>query len=294
MRKILVLGAAGKTGFAFLQCLAHSDAFYIESVIRDSKKIDRVDAFSDKVTCFEYANESALSSAMKDTDILYLALPRNDDEVKHATVIISLAKQYAVSHIIYISAMYDEQQTSVFSHSKKIIETMMQSIGCSYAIIRPNFFMSRFTYLPAVVCGDELQLISAVTHDSVVTFIDVDDIALFAVKSIAEPSMHNIVATLTGSQAYSMSDSVKSLSHYLHKNIVYVREDAAVYARRLAQSGYTPQRITQQLETFDLWSQGACEVYCSDYYDYMGQATSSFSSYIKRNLSHLNIWSSQV
>ena len=290
MRKILVLGAAGKTGFAFLQCLAHSDAFYIESVIRDRKKIERVGAFSDTVTCFEYANESALSGAMKDTDILYLALPRNDDEVKHATAIISLAKQCGVSHIIYISAMYDEHQASVFSHSKKIIETMIQSIGCSYTIIRPNFFMSRFTYLPAVVCGDELQLISAVTHDSVVTFIDVDDIALFALKSIAEPSMHNIVATLTGSQAYSMSDCVKHLSHYLHKNIVYLREDAAVYARRLTQSGYTPQRIRQQLETFDLWSQGACEVYCSDYYDYMGQATSSFSSYIKRNLSSLESW----
>tara|TARA_B100001093_G_scaffold505097_1_gene561909 strand:+ start:19516 stop:19950 length:435 start_codon:yes stop_codon:yes gene_type:complete len=144
------------------------------------------------------------------------------------------------------------------------------------------------------VCGDELQLISAVTHDSVVTFIDVDDIALFAVKSIEESSMHNVIVTLTGSQAYSMSDCVKQLSHYLHKNIVYVREDPAVYARRLTQSGYTPQRITQQLETFDLWSQGECEVYSSDYYHYMGQATSSFSSYIKRNLSHLNMWSSQV
>ena len=102
--------------------------------------------------------------------------------------------------------------------------------------------------------------------------------------------MHNIVVTLTGSQAYSMSDCVKQLSSYLHKNIVYIREDAAVYARRLTQSGYTPQRITQQLETFDLWTQGDCEVYCSDYYDHMGQAISSFSSYIKRNLSSLESW----
>lgn len=290
MRKIVVLGAAGKTALAFLQRLSASQLFFIESVIRDPEKIDRVRPYSDRISCFEYADYEALITSMKEASVLYLALPRNDDEVDNAKRILAVAKECNIGHIIYISALYNENQDSAFSSSKKIIESMIRSLGCSYTIIRPNFFMSRFTYLPRMISSDQLQLIATVSHNSSVTFIDVDDIAQFAVKSINDQAMHNIIAQLTGSRAYSMNECVNTLSEHLNKTIVYIREDHKCYTRRLLEAGYTPKRIEQQLETFDLWSQGDCEIYDSDYYDYMGFTTSTFSSYIERNKSYLSSW----
>lgn len=291
MKKILILGAAGKTGMAFLRKAAQSNDFFIESVIRDENKHSMVDKLSSKVSCFDYIDDLALERSVRNTDILYLALPRNDDEIQYAERILQKARQCHVTHIIYLSTIYNKEKAKSFSHSKKTIENIIKDIGCTYTILKPNFFMSRFMYLPKDLLNNQINLVSTVSKHSAVTFIDVVDIAQFAFQSISNKKMHNIEAVLTGSTAYSINEITQQLSNALGTSIIHTQEDEDRYSQRLKRLGYSALRITQQIQTFRLWREGQCELYSPDFTRFMGHPTSDFPSYIKRNINTLQHWS---
>jgi len=146
MKRILITGATGNTGFETIRFLSENNSS--TQIIAGVRNIDRA---NNKLTGFpalgfvefDFENESTFDEALKNTDTVFLLRPPHISDVKKYFVpLIEKMKEKQVSEVIFLSVQ-EAEKSKVIPHNK--IERLIAESGLSYIFIRPGYFMQNLT-----------------------------------------------------------------------------------------------------------------------------------------------------
>lgn len=194
---ILVTGATGQQGGAVARHLLKS-GWKVRAVTRDVNKpsAEELKKLGAEITGGNMNSADDLRKAMKGVYGVFSV--QNfwehgyDGELLQGKNVADAAKSEGVKHILYSSVGGAERQTKLPHFDVKFeIEKYIKSLGITYTIIRPVFFMDNMSgwNKPAEENG-KLTLTMALKPDTKLQMIAVDDIGAFAAIIFDNPTKY--------------------------------------------------------------------------------------------------------
>jgi len=146
MKRILITGATGNTGFETIRFLFENNSS--NKIIAGVRKISRAKKiFSDfpelNFVEFDFEDENTFENALKNIDTVFLLRPPHISDVKKYFVpLIEKMKEKQVSEVVFLSVQEAEKST-IIPHNK--VERLIADSGISYIFLRPGYFMQNLT-----------------------------------------------------------------------------------------------------------------------------------------------------
>lgn len=187
MKKILVIGATGKQGYAVVQALLEKE--YSVRAFTRNKENERLKALdSERLEIFEgdLNSQSDLRNAMSDVDGVYSVQPINRDDVQvelqQGRNIMKSAKAKGIEHIVYSTAGgVNRDRTGPHFEILAQLENELTDSGLHYTLVKPSFFMDNFL---RIVQKEE-------NHLYIPEFISLDiPFAMISTRDIAQIALH--------------------------------------------------------------------------------------------------------
>ncbi|KAK7215757.1 hypothetical protein V2G26_003760 [Clonostachys chloroleuca] len=208
---VFVCGVTGVQGGALARELL-AKGVSVHSLSRDleSDKSKAIKSLGVKLWHGDFDNEEALKTAIAGTQALYLNLvPNFSDpagELRQATLMIRIAKESGVSHLVQGSGIgFDLLQQSVadqpdspiaaMAQSKLGIEAEVRNAGFqTFTILRPGTFMTNFLapfvdHYPGL--AENGRWIAPVSPETALPIVDPKTIGIFASAAILDPARFN-------------------------------------------------------------------------------------------------------
>jgi uncharacterized protein YbjT (DUF2867 family) len=213
-----------------------------------------------------------------------MARPGDNESDKAAAPFIDAAKQEGIAHIVNLTAMGVEEDSSFML---RVLENHLEASGIPYTHLRPNWFMQNFDSGPMFADIRATGALHLPAADAKLSFIDVRDIAAVALEALTGSRHLEKAYTLTGGGALDHFEAVRLISHVAGRTISYVpiSEEAAISG--LAKSGVNEGHIRRWAEFFEKVRQGRCAPVTRDVENILGRPPISFSQYAQ---DHADVW----
>lgn len=210
MSKILILGASGQVGSALAQRLSAQGH-------NVSKATSKAVTAADQVH-INLATGEGLASAFQGVEKAFFMAPpgyTNQDELLGPAF--EQAKQQGVKKIVLMTAMGADADPSA---PMRKAEILLENLGITYNIIRPNWFMQNFNtfWIHGILSQQKILLPVGQAKGS---FIDARDIAAVAAALLVNADFDNQAFNLTGGEALDHDQVAEILSEVTGKKIVY-------------------------------------------------------------------------
>ena len=228
MSDILVIGGTGKIGSSLVSELKEKGADF-SLLVRDPAKMAKLD--NEGVNCIggDYSDNLSLDQAMKGVNKLFLLVAPHINMGEHEESIINSAVKNGVHHILKISAIASDSDSSTNlgqSHHKS--EEMIKSSGVNYTILRPHSFMQNM--LMNIGTIKEQGMIYSTLGQSAIPMIDVRDIATASANILLNPEPYNQrTITITGPESLSQDQAAVIIGETIGKDVnhMHVPDEAA-------------------------------------------------------------------
>lgn len=269
---ILILGATGTVGSAIVNELQQENKpFWVG--VRNAQKLNTLPQ-----RIIDYSNLSSFHSALKGIKGLFMVAPSFShgkiEKAFHA--LIEEAKNQAVEHIVYLSALGAEQNPE---SSHRQIELMIEASGINFTFLRPNFFMQNFTTFERA--NLENGIIYLPTGDGKASYIDVMDIAKVFSKVILNPQHYNKAYALTGEEALSSKEIAAIFSKVLGKEVQHIDPSDEEYLATLRQHGLDEAGAQINLFLYSFIKNGFVAAVSPTVREITGQTASQFEEFAK-------------
>ncbi|MCY6991663.1 NmrA family NAD(P)-binding protein [Staphylococcus argensis] len=215
MKKILVIGATGKQGYAVVQALLERE--YSVRAFTRNKENERLKALdSERLDIFEGDLNSAddLRDAMSDVDGVYSVQPIHRDDVQvelqQGRNIMKSAKAQGIEHIVYSTAGgVNRDRTGPHFEILAQLENELADSGLHYTLVKPSFFMDNF--LRIVQKEDEhLYIPEFITPNIPFAMISTRDIAQIAMHVFEHPQQYDGQSLEIASDKRTLNDIVST------------------------------------------------------------------------------------
>ncbi|WP_409417202.1 NAD(P)H-binding protein [Flavobacterium sp. PS2] len=202
-KKILILGATGKTG---------------RRVVERLKKITNVEtrlgSRNEKIS-FDWENPESWADVIKDIDSVYitfqpdLAIPSAEDTIRRFT---KLAVQNGVQKMVLLSGRGEKEA--------QICEEIVKTTAKHWTIIRASWFNQNFSesfFLEPILSG----VVALPRAETLEPFTDADDIADVVVESLLHDIHNGQTYELTGPQLLTFEQAVAEIAKATNRNITF-------------------------------------------------------------------------
>lgn len=271
--RISVIGSSGKTGKRVFSKLKQIN-------------VDAVPASRSSEVPFDWYDQSTWKNALHNTDKAYitfqpdLAIP---EALEIITSFVNLAKECGLQKFVLLSGRGEPEAQAC--------ENVVISSGLEYTILRCSFFMQNFSegmWLDAITSGE--FIVPKVNAKE--PFVDADDIAEVAVKSLLEDKHNSKVYELTGPELLSFREVTTKISQGIRHEIRFAEVELSEYESML-RSYEVPEEVVS-LITY-LFSQvldGRNESVQNAIPTVLGRPATSFEEYVNKTISQ-GIWTTQ-
>ncbi|MCB0746570.1 MAG: NmrA family NAD(P)-binding protein [Ignavibacteriales bacterium] len=242
---ILIIGASGSIGLEVANRLIEKEK-HVRIAVRDPEKAKKLKLNNSDFVHFEYTKEETFKPAFEKVKKILLVSPPSFLNIhKQVNKAIDDAIKEKVKLIVNISAMGTENDTK---DPMCIIENHIINSGIDYVLLRPNCYMQNFKDLFRDFIKDDDE-ISAPAEDTKTSFVDLRDVADFAVQALLKANLKNKSYTLTGSQALNMHVISFLFTEALNREINYRKISEEKFKKILQGSGWSQVTIegTMQL-----------------------------------------------
>ncbi|BBX85110.1 NmrA family NAD(P)-binding protein [Mycolicibacterium aubagnense] len=212
---VLVLGGTGRTGSRIGRALI------------DQGAAARTASRSGSATKFDWDDQQTYRPALDGVDRVYLVPPnlrvRFADQV---AAFLETAVDAGVRHITLLSAYGADRAPAVIDLAA-VERLVAECGGITHTILRPAWVMQNFTdeHLPLI--DDSLTVPSGGGAEA---FVDADDIAAVAVRTVLEPAAHDgATYTLTGPAALTFEDVAAVIADVSGRPVKHVDVDQQVW-----------------------------------------------------------------
>ena len=230
---ILVAGATGFLGTEICRQLRAKN-FPVKVLVRstsDPVKTERLTKFGFQVVQGDLLNKENIYKALQGVATVVTTVSSmpfsykpGENDIQHVDEngminLIDASKAVGVNHFIYTSIASSFDLEFPLSNAKRKVEKYLQKSGLIYTILRPCCFMEVWLS-PAVgfdAMNGKVNVCGTGTHP--LSYISLKDVAEFAIESISNTFLKNIVIDLGGPQSISQLDAVKIFEEALQKKI---------------------------------------------------------------------------
>ncbi|KIC00237.1 NmrA family transcriptional regulator [Flavobacterium sp. KMS] len=202
-KKILILGATGKTG---------------RRVVERLKKITnvktRLGSRNEKIP-FDWENPESWAAVIKDIDSVYitfqpdLAIPSAEDTIRRFT---KFAVQNGVQKMVLLSGRGEKEA--------QICEEIVKATAKHWTIVRASWFNQNFSesfFLEPILSG----VVALPRAEALEPFTDADDIADVVVESLLYDIHNGQTYELTGPQLLTFKQAVAEIAKATNRDITF-------------------------------------------------------------------------
>ena len=274
LRRILVIGATGKTGLELVKLLTGHGI-----VVRAATRNPRAAPVQPSVESveFDFERPETFAQAVRGVNAMFLmARPGDNRSDKVAEPLIDAARAEGIELIVNLTAMGVEQDETFMLRR---LERYVEQSGIPFTHLRPNWFMQNFNAGPMygdIMTTGALHLPAA---DARLSFIDVRDIAAVGFAALTETRHARKAYTLTGGEALDHSQVVEKLSRVAGRPIAYVPISEEVARTALASAHVPMENIQRWTEFFRKVRDGLCAPVYKDVEMILGRPPITFDAY---------------
>ncbi|MEM7334858.1 MAG: NmrA family NAD(P)-binding protein [Chloroflexota bacterium] len=238
--KILVTGAGGKTGRAIIRQL---DRAGIEVVAFVRKKRPFPSHISQVLGDLE--SEADLKKAVDGVDKIYLICPNmHPREFEIGKLVVKVAKETAVSHIVYHSVLHPQVEAMPHHWHKMRFEEHLFESNIPFTILQPTAYMQNIQ-LDRVKETAVYQTPYPVTAQ--ISLVHLDDVAEIAAKVLTESGHLGAIYELVGTMPLTQTAVAEAISEAL-KIPVEAKEQSLSEWQNQAQAAQLPKHTIQTLK----------------------------------------------
>jgi uncharacterized protein YbjT (DUF2867 family) len=250
---ILITGASGNVGKAVLQEAIRSGAD-VRAMYRSDK--DAANAPSGcKTVIADYSDKQSLRAAVQGVDAAHVVCSPIPQLVEFESNMLDACKEAGVKHIVLNSALGAGDYTKSFPSWHRKVEDKLKATGMSYTILRLNGFLQNIaTYnAPSIRTQDAFY---AAMGDAKVSYLDVSDIAVVAVKALQGGSHAGKTYELNGPEAISSAELAKRISRVAGRTVTFVDIPESAQRDAMLGMGMPEWQVTAILELQQYYKMG--------------------------------------
>jgi uncharacterized protein YbjT (DUF2867 family) len=282
--RVLVTGATGKVGLEVVRRLLEAGRDVQAATRSPNRAREILDA---EVVEFDFDRAETYDGPIQWADRIFVVPPPFDPRA-YATLssFLDWAVQAGCDHVVVLTAMGVELREDL---ALRRVERLVEATGAAHTFLRPNVYMQNFH--PGFL-GREIREESRFhlpTEASRVSVVDARDVAAVAAHVLtSDAGEHDGRGyTLTGPEALDHEEIARILSEAVGREILYVPEEDASMAERLAELGWPREQVDVVLDFFRSIRDGVRAAVTPDVRNLLGRPAISFRDFAG---SHADAW----
>ncbi len=217
--KVLVTGAAGKTGRAVLAALEGVDGS-VRALVRRSEYCQRLpSAAQGDVVAGDMLDPSALAVASDGVDAVYHIAPNmHPEEERMGELALAAAREAGVRHFVYHSVLHPQLQAMPHHWRKLRVEARVMESGIPFTILQPASYMQNLqTEWSRVRRGAPYRVPYAA--GTRLNWVDLRDVASAAARVLSEGGHEYASYELAGPSAPSQEGVAATMGELLGRQV---------------------------------------------------------------------------
>jgi uncharacterized protein YbjT (DUF2867 family) len=250
---ILITGASGSVGKAVLQEATKKES-KVRAMYRSKEEAAKAPSGCEAVLA-DYADKQSLSKALNGVRSVYVVCSPIPQLVELERNVLDACKQVGVKHVVLNSALGAGDYPKSFPSWHRKVEDKLKGMGLSYSILRPNGFLQNIVAYNAPSIRTQGAFYAAM-GDAKVSYLDVGDIAVVAVKALEGGAHAGKTYELNGPEAISNQELAKRISRVAGRAVNYVDIPESAQREAMLGMGMPDWQVTALLELQQYYKQG--------------------------------------
>jgi uncharacterized protein YbjT (DUF2867 family) len=251
---ILITGASGSVGKAVL----------LEAIIRTKSNIgsmyrSKEEAIKAPTGCkpilADYADKQSLLKALDGVTSVYVVCSPIPQLVELESNMLDACKESGVKHVVLNSALGAGDYGKSFPSWHRKVEDKLKTTRLSFTILRPNGFLQNIVAFNAASIRAQGAFYAAM-GDAKVSYLDIADIAVAAVKALSGGAHAGKTYELNGPEAISNQELAKRISKVAGRTVNFVDIPESAQREAMLGLGMPDWQVTALLELQQYYKQG--------------------------------------
>ncbi|PYT58113.1 MAG: hypothetical protein DMG46_12330, partial [Acidobacteria bacterium] len=250
---ILITGASGSVGKAVLLEAIRRES-KVRAMYRSKEEAAKAPSGCQAVLA-DYADKHSLGKALDGVNFVYVVCSPIPQLVELESNMLVACKQAGVKHVVLNSALGAGDYPKSFPSWHRQVEDKLKSSGMSCTILRPNGFLQNIVTYNAASIRTQGAFYAAM-GDAKVSYLDVGDIAVVAVKALRGGPHSGKTYELNGPEAISNEELAKRISKISGRTVNYVDIPESAQREAMLGMGMPEWQVTALLELQQYYKQG--------------------------------------
>lgn len=229
----------------------------------------------------DFTDAASLDAALRGADKLFL-LAAGADMMQHEANAVDAAKRAGVKHIVKLSVIGAESESTPFGRWHRAGEKKIEASGVPWTFLRPTGFASN-----ALMWVGSLKAQGTVfmpTGDGKLPVVDPKDIAAVAVHALTKPGHEGRSYDLTGPEALSTAEQVQKIGAAVGKSYKFVDVPEAAARDGMLGSGMPAVYVDALLEYLRMVKAGQAATVSTHVEKVTGKKARTFDLWLADNL----------
>jgi uncharacterized protein YbjT (DUF2867 family) len=250
---MLITGSSGSVGKAVLQ-EASRRAPKVRAMYRSKEEAAKAPSGCEAVLA-DYSDKQSLRHALDGVTSVYVVCSPIPQLVELESNMVDACKESGVNHVVLNSALGAGDYGKSFPAWHRKVEDKLKATGMSYTILRPNGFLQNIVAFNAPSIRTQGAFYVAM-GDAQVSYLDVGDIAVVAVKALEGGAHAAKTYELNGPEAISNQELAKRISKVTGRTVNYVDIPESAQRDAMLGLGMPEWQVTALLELQQYYKQG--------------------------------------
>ena len=250
---ILITGASGSVGKVVLQEACRRESS-VRAMYRSKEEAAKAPSGCETVLA-DYSVKQSLRNALNGVTSVYVVCSPIPQLVELESNMLDACKEAGVKHVVLNSALGAGDYAKSFPCWHRKVEDKLKATGMSYTIMRPNGFLQNIVAYNASSIRAQGAFYVAM-GDAKVSYLDVGDIAVVAVRALAGGAHAGKTYELNGPEAISNQELAKRISKAAGRTVNYVDIPESAQREAMLGLGMPEWQVTALLELQQYYKQG--------------------------------------
>ncbi|HKV64366.1 MAG TPA: SDR family oxidoreductase [Candidatus Acidoferrum sp.] len=250
---ILITGASGSVGKAVLQEAIRTGS-NVRGMFRSKEEAAKAPSRCEAVLA-DYADKQSLRKALEGVSSVYVVCSPIPQLVQLESNMIDACKESGVQHVVLNSALGAGDYDKSFPSWHRKVEDKLKATALSYAILRPNGFLQNIVTYNAPSIRAQGAFYAAM-GDAKVSYLDVGNIAMVAVKALQGGPHAGKIYELNGPEAISNRELAARISKVTGQTVTFVDIPETAQRDAMLGLGMPEWQVTALLELQQYYKQG--------------------------------------
>ena len=252
---ILITGAGGKTGRAFLRQLVHQSQAVRTLVRREAQVAVLQEIGATEVLVADMLDPATMEPAFGGVTAIYHIPPNvHPREELIGEIAIDLAKQYRVEHFVYHSVLRPYIRSMPHHIQKARVEERLFTSGIPFTILQPAAYMQNT--LPGLDTARDTGVFSVpYPVDTPMGMVDLDEVAEVGADVLANPAHFGATYELSAGEILTPTHIAQHMEAALGKGMKAEEMDLKTWQREAEQAGMSGYQVETLLKMFRYYAE---------------------------------------